>query len=127
MRRNRKQARSNQNEGLKPDFEGPRSSISSHSSGDEGEDLVHTRSTLPTTLLELSQAQSTSMDFNDNPEGEVDPKRGNTCNALSGKTKPSQEIGQNIYTKPVPMVVICRFEVEFVFPNQSHTPLHFSL
>ncbi|KAB5586487.1 hypothetical protein PHYPO_G00002230 [Pangasianodon hypophthalmus] len=85
VRRNRKQARSNQNEGLKPDFEGPRSSISSHSSGDEGEDLVHTRSTLPTTLLELSQAQGTSINFNDTPEGEADPKTGgNTCNALSG-------------------------------------------
>lgn len=94
VRRNRKQARSNQNEGLKPDFEGPRSSISSHSSDDEGEDLVHTRSSLPTTLLELSQAQGTSMNFNDNPEGEADPKTGNTCNALSGKIKPSQEIGQ---------------------------------
>ncbi|KAF4087858.1 hypothetical protein AMELA_G00076130 [Ameiurus melas] len=84
VRRNRKQARSNQNEGLKPDFEGPQSSISSHSSGDEGENLVHTRSTLPTTLLELSQAQGTSMNFNDNPEVEADPKTGNTCNALSG-------------------------------------------
>ncbi|MCI4374116.1 hypothetical protein PGIGA_G00002410 [Pangasianodon gigas] len=85
VRRNRKQARSNQNEGLKPDFEGPRSSISSHSSGDEGEDLVYTRSTLPTTLLELSQAQGTSINFNDTPEGEADPKTGgNTCNALSG-------------------------------------------
>lgn len=94
MRRNRKQARSNQNEGLKPDFERPQSSISSHSSGDEGENLVHTRSTLPTTLLELSQAQGTSMNFNDNPEVEADPKTGNTCNALSGKIKPSQEIGQ---------------------------------
>ncbi|XP_053491577.1 potassium voltage-gated channel subfamily H member 2-like [Ictalurus furcatus] len=84
VRRNRKQARSNQNEGLKPDFERPQSSISSHSSGDEGENLVHTRSTLPTTLLELSQAQGTSMNFNDNPEVETDPKTGNTCNALSG-------------------------------------------
>lgn len=96
VRRNRKQARSNQNEGLKPDFGGPRSSISSHSSGDEGEDLVHTRTTMPTTLLEISQAQGTSVIFTDNPEGEADPKTGNTCNALSGKIKPShQEIGQN--------------------------------
>ncbi|KAI5106524.1 potassium voltage-gated channel subfamily H member 2 [Silurus meridionalis] len=82
--RRKKQARNNPNERLKPDFEGPRSSISSHSSGDEGEDLVHTRSTLPTALFELSQAQGTSMNFNDNPEGEADPKTGNTCNALSG-------------------------------------------
>ncbi|KAI5606503.1 potassium voltage-gated channel subfamily H member 2, partial [Silurus asotus] len=82
--RRKKQARNNPNERLKPDFEGPRSSVSSHSSGDEGEDLVHTRSTLPTALFELSQAQGTSMNFNDNPEGDADPKTGNTCNALSG-------------------------------------------
>ncbi|XP_036445255.1 potassium voltage-gated channel subfamily H member 2 [Colossoma macropomum] len=84
LRRNRKQATSNQNEGLKPDWEGPRSSISSHSSGDEGEEPFHTSPGPPTALLELSQAQATSVNFNDNPEGEGDPKTGNTCNALSG-------------------------------------------
>ncbi|XP_062847284.1 potassium voltage-gated channel subfamily H member 2 [Trichomycterus rosablanca] len=83
-RRNRKQARSNQNEGLKPDWEGPQSSISSPSSDDEGGELVHICPTPPTALLELSQAQGTSGSFNDNPEGEGDPKTGNTCNALSG-------------------------------------------
>uniref|UniRef100_A0A3B4CWQ7 Voltage-gated inwardly rectifying potassium channel KCNH2 n=1 Tax=Pygocentrus nattereri TaxID=42514 RepID=A0A3B4CWQ7_PYGNA len=84
LRRNRKQAMSNQNEGLKSDWEGPRSSISSHSSGDEREEPFHTSPEPPTALLELSQAQATSVNFNDNPEGEGDPKTGNTCNALSG-------------------------------------------
>ncbi|XP_007256983.3 potassium voltage-gated channel subfamily H member 2 [Astyanax mexicanus] len=84
IRRNRKQATGNQNEGLKPDWEGPRSSISSHSSGDEGEENVHACPGPPTPLLELSQAQATSMNFNDHAEGEADPKTGNTCNALSG-------------------------------------------
>ncbi|TTE66798.1 Potassium voltage-gated channel subfamily H member 2 [Bagarius yarrelli] len=87
VRRNKKQARSNQNEGLKPDLEGPWSSISSHSSSDEEEDLVHTHSTLPTTLLELSQDQGTSMNFIDTPEREADPKTGNTCNALSDMSR----------------------------------------
>uniref|UniRef100_A0A3B1KGH5 Voltage-gated inwardly rectifying potassium channel KCNH2 n=1 Tax=Astyanax mexicanus TaxID=7994 RepID=A0A3B1KGH5_ASTMX len=63
---------------------GPRSSISSHSSGDEGEENVHACPGPPTPLLELSQAQATSMNFNDHAEGEADPKTGNTCNALSG-------------------------------------------
>uniref|UniRef100_A0AAR2K5L0 Voltage-gated inwardly rectifying potassium channel KCNH2 n=1 Tax=Pygocentrus nattereri TaxID=42514 RepID=A0AAR2K5L0_PYGNA len=71
-------------QGLKSDWEGPRSSISSHSSGDEREEPFHTSPEPPTALLELSQAQATSVNFNDNPEGEGDPKTGNTCNALSG-------------------------------------------
>ncbi|XP_030623368.1 potassium voltage-gated channel subfamily H member 2 [Chanos chanos] len=83
-RRNRKQASSTQNEGLKPEWEGPQSSISSHSSGDEGEEPVQTCPGPPLELTELSQAQGASVNFNDTPEGEVDPKSGNTCNALSG-------------------------------------------
>ncbi|XP_076827439.1 voltage-gated inwardly rectifying potassium channel KCNH2 isoform X2 [Brachyhypopomus gauderio] len=82
--RNRKQTRSKPNQGLKPDWAGPHSSISSHSSDDEGEESVHTCPAPPTTLLELSQAQGTSMSFNDNIEAEGDPKTSNTCNALSG-------------------------------------------
>ncbi|KAI2648741.1 Potassium voltage-gated channel subfamily H member 2 [Labeo rohita] len=70
VRRGRKQAASNKNE-LKPGWEGPRNSISSHSSGDEGEEPVHTCPTPPTTLMDVT-------------EGEGDPKTGNTCNALSG-------------------------------------------
>uniref|UniRef100_A0A672MM67 Potassium voltage-gated channel subfamily H member 2 n=1 Tax=Sinocyclocheilus grahami TaxID=75366 RepID=A0A672MM67_SINGR len=70
VRRGRKQAASNKNE-LKPGWEEPRNSISSHSSGDEGEEPVHTSPTPPTTLM-------------DGTEGEGDPKTGNTCNALSG-------------------------------------------
>ncbi|XP_016374376.1 potassium voltage-gated channel subfamily H member 2-like [Sinocyclocheilus rhinocerous] len=70
VRRGRKQAASNKNE-LKPGWEEPRNSISSHSSGDEGEEPVHTCPTPPTTLMDVT-------------EGEGDPKTGNTCNALSG-------------------------------------------
>uniref|UniRef100_A0A4W4HHR3 Voltage-gated inwardly rectifying potassium channel KCNH2 n=1 Tax=Electrophorus electricus TaxID=8005 RepID=A0A4W4HHR3_ELEEL len=84
VRRNRKQTRSNQNQGLKPDWVGPHSSVSSHSSDDEGEEPVHACPAPPTTLLELSQAQGTSMSFSDNIEVEGDPKTSNTCNALSG-------------------------------------------
>lgn len=70
IRRGRKQAASNKNE-LKPGWEEPRNSISSHSSGDEGEEPVHTCPTPPTALMDVT-------------EGEGDPKTGNTCNALSG-------------------------------------------
>uniref|UniRef100_A0A4W4HLY9 Voltage-gated inwardly rectifying potassium channel KCNH2 n=1 Tax=Electrophorus electricus TaxID=8005 RepID=A0A4W4HLY9_ELEEL len=62
----------------------PHSSVSSHSSDDEGEEPVHACPAPPTTLLELSQAQGTSMSFSDNIEVEGDPKTSNTCNALSG-------------------------------------------
>uniref|UniRef100_A0A8C2JBB2 Voltage-gated inwardly rectifying potassium channel KCNH2 n=2 Tax=Cyprininae TaxID=2743694 RepID=A0A8C2JBB2_CYPCA len=65
VRRGRKQAASNKNE-LKPGWEEPR-----NSSGDEGEEPVHTCPTPPTTLMDVT-------------EGEGDPKTGNTCNALSG-------------------------------------------
>ncbi|XP_067233366.1 potassium voltage-gated channel subfamily H member 2 [Chanodichthys erythropterus] len=70
IRRGRKQAASNKNE-LKPGWEEPRNSVSSHSSGDEGEEPVHTCPTPPTALMDAT-------------EGEGDPKTGNTCNALSG-------------------------------------------
>ncbi|XP_058621563.1 potassium voltage-gated channel subfamily H member 2 isoform X3 [Onychostoma macrolepis] len=70
VRRGRKQAACNKNE-LKPGWEEPRNSISSHSSGDEGEEPVNTCPTPPTTLMDVT-------------EGEGDPKTGNTCNALSG-------------------------------------------
>uniref|UniRef100_A0A8C1Z8Q4 Voltage-gated inwardly rectifying potassium channel KCNH2 n=1 Tax=Cyprinus carpio TaxID=7962 RepID=A0A8C1Z8Q4_CYPCA len=67
IRRGRKQAASNKNE-LKQGWEEPRNSVSSHSSGDEGEEPVHTSPTPPMDVT----------------EGEGDPKTGNTCNALSG-------------------------------------------
>ncbi|XP_028822574.1 potassium voltage-gated channel subfamily H member 2-like isoform X2 [Denticeps clupeoides] len=83
MRRNRKHISViSQGEGLRPEWEGPRSSVSSHSSGDEGEESVHT-CPAPPVLLELSRPQATAMNF-DSPEVDGDPKTGNTCNALSG-------------------------------------------
>ncbi|XP_056155794.1 potassium voltage-gated channel subfamily H member 2 [Lampris incognitus] len=86
VRRRRREAVSNQKqeEKLKPEWEGHRSSISSHSSGDEGEESVVTCPAPPSSMLESSQAQATPLNFNENPEGEGDPKTGNTCNALSG-------------------------------------------
>ncbi|XP_051537905.1 potassium voltage-gated channel subfamily H member 2-like [Myxocyprinus asiaticus] len=83
IRRNRKQAASNKDE-LKPGWEEPRNSVSSHSSGDEEEEPVHRCPVPPTTLMESFQVQSTSINFNDMTEGEGNPKTGNTCNALSG-------------------------------------------
>ncbi|XP_076147555.1 voltage-gated inwardly rectifying potassium channel KCNH2 [Alosa pseudoharengus] len=82
-RRNRKRVANNQGEGLKPDREGHRSSASSHSSGDEGEESLHPGANPPLPLLELSQPQATPSTY-DTPEADGDPKTGNTCNALSG-------------------------------------------
>ncbi|XP_029611553.1 potassium voltage-gated channel subfamily H member 2 isoform X2 [Salmo trutta] len=77
LRRRRKEAASNQGEG-------PLSSVSSHSSGDEGEESVVTCPAPPSALHEMSPAQATTLNFSDTPEGEGDPKGGNTCNALTG-------------------------------------------
>ncbi|CAB1341172.1 unnamed protein product, partial [Coregonus sp. 'balchen'] len=84
VRQRRKEAASKHGEGLEPDWEGPRSSVSSHSSGDEGEESVVTCPTPLSALHEMSPGQATTLNFRDTPEGEGDPKGGNTCNALSG-------------------------------------------
>ncbi|KAM4606608.1 voltage-gated inwardly rectifying potassium channel KCNH2 [Polymixia lowei] len=85
-RRRRGEAANNQKqeEGLKPGWEAHRSSVSSHSSGDEGEESVVTCPAPSSVMLETLQAQATPLNFNENPDGEGDPKSGNTCNALSG-------------------------------------------
>ncbi|KAG1934333.1 potassium voltage-gated channel subfamily H member 2 isoform X2 [Pimephales promelas] len=70
VRRGRKQAANNKSE-LDPGWKEPRDSVSSHSSGDEGEEPEHTS---PAPLASLMVVT----------EGEADPKAGNTCNALSG-------------------------------------------
>uniref|UniRef100_A0A8C7MV77 Voltage-gated inwardly rectifying potassium channel KCNH2 n=1 Tax=Oncorhynchus kisutch TaxID=8019 RepID=A0A8C7MV77_ONCKI len=77
LRRRQKEAASNQGEG-------PLSSVSSHSSGDEGEESVVTCPAPPSALHEMSPAQATTLNFSDTPEGDGDPKGGNTCNALTG-------------------------------------------
>ncbi|KAM4534012.1 voltage-gated inwardly rectifying potassium channel KCNH2 isoform 2-T2 [Odontesthes bonariensis] len=61
-----------------------RSSRSSHSSGDEGGGVVVTGLAPPLALLETPMAQALPSNFNENNEGDGDPKTGNTCNALSG-------------------------------------------
>ncbi|XP_029313295.1 potassium voltage-gated channel subfamily H member 2 [Cottoperca gobio] len=60
-----------------------RNSVSSNSSGDEAVEPIVTRLAPPPTMLENPQA-SCPRDFNENTEGDGDPKTGNTCNALSG-------------------------------------------
>ncbi|XP_072234154.1 voltage-gated inwardly rectifying potassium channel KCNH2 [Leuresthes tenuis] len=61
-----------------------RSSVSSHSSGDEGGESVVTGLAPPLALLETPKAQAPPLNFSENIEGDGDPKTGNTCNALSG-------------------------------------------
>lgn len=117
MRRRQREAASNQKqeEAQRRQWEAHRSSISSHSSGDEvflplwlplsltaawlknlinvsdchvlqGEESVLTRLAPPQEMLPHLQAQAPPMKFNENTEGDGQPKTGNTCNALSGKT-----------------------------------------
>ncbi|KAL1006352.1 hypothetical protein UPYG_G00071240, partial [Umbra pygmaea] len=86
VQRRRKEAASTQSEGLKPDREVPRNSVSSHSSGDEQEECVVTCPAPPSALHEMPPVQATTLSYSIPPqgEGEGDPKGGNTCNALSG-------------------------------------------
>ncbi|XP_060921104.1 potassium voltage-gated channel subfamily H member 2 [Labrus mixtus] len=69
VRRRQREAGNNQKQEEAPKcrWEPHRSSVSSHSSGDEN-----------------SHAHAPPMNFNENTEGDGDPKTGNTCNALSG-------------------------------------------
>ncbi|XP_041670270.1 potassium voltage-gated channel subfamily H member 2 [Cheilinus undulatus] len=85
VRRRHREAANNQKqeEAPKRQWETHRSSVSSHSSGDEGEEPSVAR-LAPPPMLENSHAQAPPMNFNENTEGDGDPKSGNTCNALSG-------------------------------------------
>ncbi|XP_059901765.1 potassium voltage-gated channel subfamily H member 2 [Gadus macrocephalus] len=69
-------------EGLKPSWDGHRSSLSSPTSGDEGEDPAGVSPAPGSTLLDPLQAQAPPLSFSQVPDG--DAKTGNTCNALSG-------------------------------------------
>ncbi|XP_063768601.1 potassium voltage-gated channel subfamily H member 2 [Eleginops maclovinus] len=73
-----------QEEGPKRQWQAHRSSVSSHSSGDEGEETNTNRLAPPPVMMENLQAQTMPQNFNENTEGDGDPKTGNTCNALSG-------------------------------------------
>ncbi|XP_075903842.1 voltage-gated inwardly rectifying potassium channel KCNH2 isoform X3 [Nelusetta ayraudi] len=87
VRRRQREAAVNQKQdeaAAKRQWQVHRSSMSSHSSGDEGENKVVTRLAPPTEMLENPHAQAPPMKFNENTEGDSDPKTGNTCNALSG-------------------------------------------
>ncbi|XP_033841871.1 potassium voltage-gated channel subfamily H member 2 [Periophthalmus magnuspinnatus] len=61
----------------------PRSSVSSHSSGDEGDETVVT-GLAPPPALGNPHAPAKALNFRENTEPEGGPKTGNTCNALSG-------------------------------------------
>ncbi|XP_034718663.1 potassium voltage-gated channel subfamily H member 2 [Etheostoma cragini] len=86
LRRRHREATNNQKQEEAPQrqWEAHRSSVSSHSSGDEGEESIVTRLAPPPAMLENPQAQAMPRNYNRNTEGEGDPKIGNTCNALSG-------------------------------------------
>ncbi|KPP64272.1 potassium voltage-gated channel subfamily H member 2-like, partial [Scleropages formosus] len=83
VRRGRKQTSNSKVESCKAEWEGPRSSVSSRSSGDEEEESVLTCPAPPSTLLKLPQDHETHLNASDTAEGDGDPKSGNTCNALS--------------------------------------------
>ncbi|XP_049421428.1 potassium voltage-gated channel subfamily H member 2 [Epinephelus fuscoguttatus] len=86
VRRRQREAANNQKqeEASKRQWQAHRSSVSSHSSGDEGEESIVTRLAPPPAMLENPLAQAVPRNFNENTEGDGDPKTGNTCNALSG-------------------------------------------
>uniref|UniRef100_A0A671YPE7 Voltage-gated inwardly rectifying potassium channel KCNH2 n=1 Tax=Sparus aurata TaxID=8175 RepID=A0A671YPE7_SPAAU len=50
----------------------------------DGVGAVVTRLAPPPVMMESPQVQAPAMNFNENTEGDGDPKTGNTCNALSG-------------------------------------------
>ncbi|MGH0154507.1 UNVERIFIED_CONTAM: hypothetical protein FKN15_035815 [Acipenser sinensis] len=88
LQRGRRKGRSNQGERKKAEWEGAHSSVSSplESSDEEGKGPLLRAPPPPSTILEMSptKATPTQLHFGDTPEGEGDPKTGNTCNALSG-------------------------------------------
>ncbi|KAM9839180.1 voltage-gated inwardly rectifying potassium channel KCNH2 [Aulostomus maculatus] len=86
VHRRQREAASSQKreEAAKRQWEKHRNSASSHSSGDEGEESVVTSLAPPPAMHENLQAHAPPRNFNENSEGDGDPKTGNTCNALSG-------------------------------------------
>ncbi|XP_034415871.1 potassium voltage-gated channel subfamily H member 2 [Cyclopterus lumpus] len=86
-RRQRATNNQKQEEAPKQQWQAHRSSVSSHSSGDEGGESIVTRLAPPLAMLENPHAQATSRSYNENNENieaDGDPIIGNTCNALSG-------------------------------------------
>ncbi|KAF3703314.1 Potassium voltage-gated channel subfamily H member 2 [Channa argus] len=86
MRRRQRETANNQkqDEASKRQWETHRSSVSSHSSGDEGDEPVISGLSPASAMLAIPQAQATPRNFTENTDGDADPKTGNTCNALSG-------------------------------------------
>ncbi|XP_039609761.1 potassium voltage-gated channel subfamily H member 2 isoform X1 [Polypterus senegalus] len=81
LRRGRRQDNINQGEGLKAERGGARSSVSSPSNSSSDEAVIPI---LQTAVPSSTQSRPTKLNFSDSPEGEVDHKTSNTCNALSG-------------------------------------------
>ncbi|XP_068565675.1 potassium voltage-gated channel subfamily H member 2 [Cebidichthys violaceus] len=86
VRRRQRDAPKDQNQEGAPkrQWQAHRSSVSSHSSGDEGGDSIMSRLAPPPAMLENPHAKATSRTFSENAEADGDAKTGNTCNALSG-------------------------------------------
>ncbi|KAG7526910.1 potassium voltage-gated channel subfamily H member 2-like [Solea senegalensis] len=86
VRRRQREAANHQKqeEAPKRQWETHRSSVSSRSSGDEGDESVVTGLAPPPEILGNPQVQASARIFKENSEGDGDPKTGNTCNALSG-------------------------------------------
>uniref|UniRef100_A0AAQ4QAC0 Voltage-gated inwardly rectifying potassium channel KCNH2 n=1 Tax=Gasterosteus aculeatus aculeatus TaxID=481459 RepID=A0AAQ4QAC0_GASAC len=86
VRRRQREALGNQSRDGAPkrQWQAHRSSLSSHSSIDEGAESTGTRLAPPPAVLESQHAQATFRSFSENTETDRDPQNGNTCNALSG-------------------------------------------
>ncbi|XP_034562152.1 potassium voltage-gated channel subfamily H member 2 isoform X3 [Notolabrus celidotus] len=125
VRRRHREAANNQKqeEAPKRQWEAHQSSMSSHSSGDEGEEPVVAR-LAPPPMLDTPHAQAPPMNFNENTEGDGDPKTGNTCNALSGAFSGVSNIfsfwGESRGAGQYQEVPSC----SLVSPPPLNTPLH---
>nr|XP_020475083.1 potassium voltage-gated channel subfamily H member 2-like isoform X2 [Monopterus albus] len=110
-----------QEEAPKRQWEVHRSSVSSHSSGDEEVDSVVKGLVPPHPVLGNPQAQAMPMNFNKNADGDGDPKTGNTCNALSGAFSGVSNIfsfwGESRQYQEVPSCSLAS-------PPPPNTPLH---
>ncbi|XP_031732633.1 potassium voltage-gated channel subfamily H member 2 [Anarrhichthys ocellatus] len=84
VRRRQRETPNNQSQEGAPkrQWQAHRSSVSLHSSGDEGGESIMNRLAPPPAMLENPHAKSSS--FSENTEADGDPETGNTCNALSG-------------------------------------------
>uniref|UniRef100_A0A3P9IZ23 Voltage-gated inwardly rectifying potassium channel KCNH2 n=1 Tax=Oryzias latipes TaxID=8090 RepID=A0A3P9IZ23_ORYLA len=107
----------------KKPWAGMRGSVSTHSSGDEGEESVIS-SLAPPAIMETPKTLAPPLNFNETTEGDRDPKTGNTCNALSGALSGVSNIfsfwGESRGGGQYQEVPSC----SLVSPPLANTPLH---